>query len=274
MQATRRLLLVRHGLPNYAGGKRGDEPPGPPLSYIGMRQIEQAIPVVVRAAPETIYASPLERALQSARLIAATLGLPVRVESDLKEWHRTEHLYQVNERSARWLHRWLAGGQRCAAVLGHASPLLSIIRTALYLPHYAWWRPGTRGAANNGQHVPGRQPPAAAPASGTRGAEPSGPAVRLRRPHFVLDTCDRFEFAMGSVFELLFTPDRVTARCLLEPQPRVVHAERGSRPVACFPRPGGVGRNREMQRPWFGRLIEGPPGAAGSLGGRDAASLR
>jgi len=188
----------------------------------------------------------------------------VRVESDLKEWHRTEHLYQVNERSARWLHRWLAGGQRCAAVLGHASPLLSIIRTALYLPHYAWWRPGTRGAANNGQHVPGRQPPAAAPASGTRGAEPSGPAVRLRRPHFVLDTCDRFEFAMGSVFELLFTPDRVTARCLLEPQPRVVHAERGSRPVACFPRPGGVGRNREMQRPWFGRLIEGPPGADGT----------
>jgi hypothetical protein len=41
------------------------------------------------------------------------------------------------------LTRWLAGPQRCAVVVGHASPLLAILRTALYLPHYPWLRTST-----------------------------------------------------------------------------------------------------------------------------------
>ena len=257
MPQAKRLLLVRHGLPDYAGAKRGDEPPGPRLSYIGIRQIEQAIPTLVDANPEAVYASPLERAAQSARLAAATLDLPVRIESDLKEWHRTERLYRVNERSARWLHRWLCAGQSCAAVFGHASPLLSIIRTALYLPHFSWWRPTPRPAADGRVH-PGDAAQRAAPAP--PGPLRDRPQDRVRKPRFVIDTCDRFEFAMGAVYELRFTPERVTARCLFEPRPRVVHAERGMSPIACFPRPGGVGRNDEIRRPWFGRLVGGPPG--------------
>lgn len=199
-------------------GKSGDEPPGPPLSYIGCEQVRQAIPIARGFSPQTIYSSPLARARRSAAIVADALGLNVRIESDLKEWHRTERLYQVNERSARWLRGWLGGGETRSAVFGHASPLLSIIRTALYLPHFGWWR----------------------------GADP-------RR--LVLDTCDRFEVSMGSVFELEFSPDGVAARCLHHPEPRIVHFIKRHGPVHSFGRPNMVGENLEVRRPCFGALV-------------------
>lgn len=218
MDATRQLLLVRHGLPDYSMGKSSDLPPGPPLSYVGCEQIRQAIPVVRSCSPLAVYSSPLARARRSAEIIAEALGLDVQIESDLKEWHRTERLYQVNERSARWLHAWLAGGEARAVVFGHASPLLSILRTALYLPHFGWWR----------------------------GDDPS---------RLVLNTCDRFEVSMGSVLELEFAPVGVVARRLLHPTPRVVHIVKGRGPMRDFERPTMPVENTEVRRPNFGELI-------------------
>ena len=218
MTPTRRLLLIRHGLPDYSAHKAMDEPPGPPLSSTGIIQVRQVIPIVQRLSPTALYASPLTRAQQSAVLVADALELPVQVHSDLKEWHRTERLYQVNERSARWLAGWLRRDEPCAAVFGHASPLLSIMRTALYLPHSTWWR------AND-------------------------------REHLVLNTCDRFEVSMGSLFEIVFEPETVTARCLHHPHPRIVRLTRGGKSVTKFPRPTMTGENREVRRPNFGPLI-------------------
>jgi 2,3-bisphosphoglycerate-dependent phosphoglycerate mutase len=214
----RRLLLVRHGLPDYSFGLAEDEPPGPPLSSIGVKQVRQAMPVLRQFGPAVLYSSPLARTRQSAELIGEALGLPVRIDNDLKEWHRTESLHQVNERSAHWLRRWLADGDACAAMFGHASPLLSVLRTALFLPHSHFW------TGNDHERL-------------------------------VLYTADRFEFSMASVFELLFEPETVTARCLHHPQPRIVYYNRRRGAVADFPRPTMTGENREIRRPNFGRLI-------------------
>ena len=142
----RQLLLVRHGLPDYRGRQRGDEPPGPPLSEVGREQARQAGQALKGFAATTIYSSPLTRAIQTAECIRALSFVPLRIESDLKEWHRTESLYEVSERSARWLARWVAGPETCAIVVGHASPLLAILRSALYLPHYPWHHAGRPGA--------------------------------------------------------------------------------------------------------------------------------
>jgi broad specificity phosphatase PhoE len=161
----------------------------------------------------------MTRAFQSATLVADALHLAVQTDSDLKEWHRTEWLYQVNERSARWLRHWLGGDEPCAVVFGHASPLLSIIRTALFLPHYGWWH------SDNPQRL-------------------------------VLNTCDRFEVSMGSLFELAFDPQTVHARCLHHPEPRIVHYnQRRGAIVKGFSRPTMTGENREVRRPNFGQLI-------------------
>jgi len=218
MKHMRRLLLVRHGLPDYSARKAGDEPPGPPLSYVGMQQIRQVLPCLRELSPVALYSSPLARTRESAALAAEALGLPVRIDSDLKEWHRTEQIYHVNQRSARWLGHWLSGDQRTAVIFGHASPLLSILRTALYLPHAGWW-------------------------------------IGTRRERLALNTCDRFEVSMGSLFEIVFEPDFVTARCLHHPRPRVVHYTRRRGPVQSFSRPTMVGENREVRRPNFGPLI-------------------
>lgn len=218
MRGLRRLLLVRHGLPDYSLRKAGDEPPGPVLSGIGVDQVRQVIPVVRRFSPGRLYSSPLARARQSAELVGNALGLDVRVDSDLKEWHRTEGLYQINERSARWLRRWLERDEPCAAVFGHASPLLSIVRTALYLPHFGWWQ----------------------------GNDPE---------QLVVDTCDRFEMSMGSLFEVVFEPETITARCLHHPRPRALHHSRRRGVVRSFARPTMVTENLEVRRPNFGALI-------------------
>jgi broad specificity phosphatase PhoE len=222
---ARRLLLVRHGLPDYRMGKRGDEPPGPVLSEIGRDQGRQTVPILARYHPAAVYSSPLSRAMQTAEIIGRSLGLRIRIDAELSEWHRTESLYEVSQRSGRWLRRWLAGEERCAVVVGHASPLLALLREGLYLPHARWWR--------------------------------SGDPRRL-----VLDTCDRFEFSMGSVFELLFEPRGVTARCLHHPTPRISYFRDGQ-PVGAFPRPVMHGEGRFVERRNIAALVGYRHGVAG-----------
>ncbi len=217
MNPPRCLLLIRHGLPAYRPGRTTDEPPGPPLSHVGRVQVEQAVGLVERLAPQAVYSSPLARAEQSARIVAAPLGLDVQIDSELREWHRSEHLYQVNQRSARWLAGWLRSGQQRAVVVGHASPLLAVIRSALYLPHAPWWH----------------------------GNDP-------RR--LVQDTADLFEFSMGAVFELVFEGQRVTARRRQHPEPRILHAMPGAPPLERLARRAGV-ENRELTRPFFAALV-------------------
>ncbi len=212
----RRLLLVRHGLPDYRGGKAGDEPPGPPLSPIGFDQARQAAEVVASYEPSAIHSSPLARSTQTAACFAGDLALDVVVDSDLKEWHRTEDLYRFTERHVRWLRRWLATGERCAVMVGHASGVLAVLRAALHLPHFGWWVPG-----------------------------------RPDRPQ--LATCDRFEVSMASVFELTFEATAITARCLFHPRPRIMQVRKG-RCMARFPRPI-PGENKLIRRPNFTRLI-------------------
>jgi broad specificity phosphatase PhoE len=214
----RQLLLVRHGLPDYRGQHSGDEPPGPPLSEVGRDQARQAAEVLKGYAAARIYSSPLTRAVQTAEWIRAITFVPLRIDSELKEWHRTERLYEVSQRSARWLVRWLAGPEPGAIVVGHASPLLAILRSALYLPHFVW-------------HAPGR------------------PEV-LR-----VSSCDRFEISMGSITLLEIDPRYVTATMLFHPEPRVI--DTCSRPARrCLPRPVfGHGENAFVRRPNMLNLI-------------------
>jgi broad specificity phosphatase PhoE len=223
MTAVRRLLLMRHGLPDYCGGKPGDEPPGPSLSEIGHQQAAHAATVLPKFAPVLIHTSPLARARQTAERIGQVLGLPVRSDSELREWHRTEALHEVSVRLARWLVHWLRGSEPCAVVVSHASPLLAILRSALYLPHVGWWKTG--------------------------------------HPHRIeISSGDQFEVSMASVFELVIEPRCVTARCLFHPHPRIHHYQHGV-PRERLPRPVlGTRENRFLRRPNWLHLLGYRPG--------------
>jgi hypothetical protein len=96
-------------------------------------------------------------------------------------------------------------------VVSHASPLLALLRSALYLPHVGW-------------HVTGHP------------------------EQMELSSGDRFEVSMASVFELTIEPRVVTARCLFHPSPRVMAVTNG-RIVSSLPRPvPGHGETHELRR--------------------------
>jgi broad specificity phosphatase PhoE len=213
----RTLYLVRHGLPDYRDGKASDEFPGPPLSDLGYVQARQTARVVAQYPVQRIYTSPLARARETAECLAGASGAPLVIESELREWHRTESLYNVGERSARWLARWLAKDEPCAIAVGHASPLLGLLRTALYLSHVRWYR---------------------------------GDSPQLLQ----LSSQDRFEISMASLTAIHFTPEHVTAEMVFHPTPRIVDAQHG--PLRrCFPRPvHGNGENVFIRRPNLARL--------------------
>ena len=215
---TRRLWLVRHGLPDYRGGRPGDLLPGPPLSTVGYDQAAQAARRLQSCAVETIYSSPLSRTRQTADVMAQVLGRPVVVDHALREWHRTERLHEVGVRLTSWLVGWLRSGEANAVAVSHASPILAILRSALYLPHTPWHKPGQPNTLE-------------------------------------LSSADRFEVTMASVFEVTITAESVTAVCRFHAQPRILHAQRDLT-IARLPRHVvGDGECRVVRRPNLLRLV-------------------
>jgi broad specificity phosphatase PhoE len=80
-----RLLLTRHG--ESAWQVWGDEAgPDSPLTELGRRQADQLGRWLARhITVDWIYASPLQRAYETAQRVATHLGLPVHLHDDLQE---------------------------------------------------------------------------------------------------------------------------------------------------------------------------------------------
>jgi probable phosphomutase (TIGR03848 family) len=85
------VLLVRHGTTPTTGKVLPGRAPGLHLSEEGRAQAEavgerlKALVAAGRRAPVAVYASPLERTMETARPIARGLGLRVRTERGLIE---------------------------------------------------------------------------------------------------------------------------------------------------------------------------------------------
>jgi probable phosphomutase (TIGR03848 family) len=80
-------LLVRHGTTPTTGSVLPGRAPGLHLSDGGRAQADAVADriVAIPRLPVAVYASPLERAVETARPIAARLGLRVRIERGLLE---------------------------------------------------------------------------------------------------------------------------------------------------------------------------------------------
>lgn len=135
------LYLVRHGesewnrLSRYAG--RSDVP----LSSVGREQARRLAERLEREDISGIYASPLQRASETASIIGERLGLPVVIEPGLAEIHHgaweglTAH--QVRAEFAREYAQWQAqphrvlmpGGEALADVAARVKAFLGQIRS-------------------------------------------------------------------------------------------------------------------------------------------------
>lgn len=99
-----RLYLVRHGetASNVEGlwqGRQGDDP----LTERGRSQSQAAAEALTGSDASAIYASDLRRAVETAEIIGARLGLPVRTHSGLREYDFGElEGATTSEVLARW----------------------------------------------------------------------------------------------------------------------------------------------------------------------------
>lgn len=81
-----RLVCVRHGQgEDNVGGRLVNAVDSHPLTPLGRDQAAAVVGAVTREKIAAVYASPVTRAAETARIIAAGLGLPVTTVDDLRE---------------------------------------------------------------------------------------------------------------------------------------------------------------------------------------------
>jgi broad specificity phosphatase PhoE len=108
------VYLARHGESDWNAANRFQGHSDRPLTELGRRQARALADLVAAADVEAIYSSPLLRALETARIVAARTGLEVTTRDDLREvdtgsWSglsRTE----VKRRFPEGFERWTSGG--------------------------------------------------------------------------------------------------------------------------------------------------------------------
>jgi probable phosphomutase (TIGR03848 family) len=79
------LLLIRHGVTESTGKRLSGRIPGIHLSDQGRAQAERVAERLAPLRPSAVFASPLERCVETAHPLAARLGLSISVLPDLEE---------------------------------------------------------------------------------------------------------------------------------------------------------------------------------------------
>ena len=111
------VVLLRHGVTELTRERRfsgsGDADGGPPLTHLGRQQADAAAQALAALEPfDTVLASPLLRAQQTAEVVAARLGVDVRTdaawtECDFGDWEGLTSA-EVAERWPAEHQAWLA----------------------------------------------------------------------------------------------------------------------------------------------------------------------
>jgi 2,3-bisphosphoglycerate-dependent phosphoglycerate mutase len=92
LQCAARLLIARHGEAEYDTDLLSDA--GGSLSLTGRKQARDLADSLADARVSAIYCSGMARAVQTAEIVAARLGVVVRVRDKLHEWSVGEYAGQ------------------------------------------------------------------------------------------------------------------------------------------------------------------------------------
>ena len=108
------IYLARHGESDWNAANRFQGHSDRPLTDLGREQARGLADLVAAENVEAIYASPLSRALETARIVAARTGLGVVVDEGLREvdtgsWSGLSRA-EVRERYPEGFQRWITGG--------------------------------------------------------------------------------------------------------------------------------------------------------------------
>ncbi len=111
----RRLLIWRHGRTEWNATKRIQGQADVDLDEIGVRQAQQAAPLLAAEKPDVIVSSDLLRTRRTAQALAAIMGLPVTTDVRLRErnfgpWQGLTSA-ELTERYPEEYASWRGGGQ-------------------------------------------------------------------------------------------------------------------------------------------------------------------
>ena len=99
------VLLVRHGQNDYIGKRLAGRLPGVHLNDEGLKQAQTVAQTLKELPIKSIYSSPLERAIETARPLADIKSLPVIINHALLEvdfGHWTGMTQQEMESQSMW----------------------------------------------------------------------------------------------------------------------------------------------------------------------------
>jgi glucosyl-3-phosphoglycerate phosphatase len=88
--SLRRLVLLRHGQTDYNVGGRMQGHLDSMLTDTGVEQAASVAPEIARLVPDRLISSDLRRAVDTAELVSAACGLPVKYDARLRETHLGE----------------------------------------------------------------------------------------------------------------------------------------------------------------------------------------
>jgi len=108
------VYLARHGESDWNASNRFQGHSDRPLTELGRKQARALADLVAAEDVETIYSSPLLRALETARIVATRTGLEITTRDDLREvdtgsWSGLSRA-EVKERFPEGFERWISGG--------------------------------------------------------------------------------------------------------------------------------------------------------------------
>ena len=94
------IYIVRHAAPQQGTNIPYDRVPGPPLAELGRGEARAAALYLSHCGIEKLYASPLDRAMETAAIIAEETGLERETVEDIREMRNyLIHVYdKVNYR--------------------------------------------------------------------------------------------------------------------------------------------------------------------------------
>ncbi len=137
-----RLLLIRHGETAWNAEGRFQGQSDIPLNPRGEQQAAALARVIARESVQALYASDLQRARDTALILAEPLGLPLRQEARLREmafgcWEGLTYA-ELQQRDAALLAAWQAdpsrtappGGETLLQIAERVNTVLTAILTA------------------------------------------------------------------------------------------------------------------------------------------------
>lgn len=105
-----RLILIRHGETEWNTIGRYQGQADPPLNSRGLAQAHEVADQLKDVGLQYLFSSPLQRAYQTAQIIAKALGIPLRTESRLMEIHQGQWQERLRSEIERlypeMFHRW------------------------------------------------------------------------------------------------------------------------------------------------------------------------